>query len=125
IARDPRFFSNLEDAEARGCRVRVELGDARLSLQKEPDAHFRLIMVDAFSSDAIPIHLITREALQLYLRKLTPDGIVVFHVSNRYLYLEPVLQNVVEAEGLQGAIVMRREDDNQTESHGYTWVPLA
>ncbi len=125
LARDPRFFSNLADAEERGVRVSVQVGDARLSLLKVPDGKFRLIMVDAFSSDAIPVHLITREALQLYLRKLTPDGVIVFHISNRYLALEPVVTNLVEAEGLQGAIVMRREDDNGTESNGYTWVPVA
>src|SRR5581483_6744438 len=70
IARDPRFFTNLSDAEDRGVKVRIVMGDARLSLLKEPDGHFRIIFVDAFSSDAIPIHLITREALQLYMKKL-------------------------------------------------------
>ncbi len=124
IARDPRFFTNLTDAEARGVDVKITMGDARLSLLKVPDGHFRIIFVDAFSSDAIPIHLITREALQLYMKKLTPDGIVVFHISNRYLDLEPVLANLAEAEGLTGGLVLHGEEDDP-ESCASTWVPIA
>jgi spermidine synthase len=59
-----------------------------------------MIILDAFTSDAIPVHLLTREALQLYLRKLAPDGLLVAHISNRYLALEPVLGNLADALGL-------------------------
>jgi hypothetical protein len=123
IARDPRYFSNLTDAEDRGVKLRIQMGDARLSLQKEEDGHYGIILVDAFSSDAIPVHLITREALQLYMRKLAPDGIVVFHISNRYLHLEPVLANLMEAEGLKGGIVMHG-DEPTYEAAAATWVPM-
>ena len=69
----------------------IKIGDARLTLAKEADASFDLLVVDAFSSDAVPVHLMTAEAMQLYLSKLTPDGVVLLHISNRYLDLDLVL----------------------------------
>src|SRR3989449_7339768 len=77
-------FSFLGDSAA---RTETALGDARLTLEREPPQGFDVLAVDAFSSDAIPVHLITREALQAYLRHMKPDGIVAFHVSNRFLDL--------------------------------------
>jgi hypothetical protein len=70
---------------------RIVVGDARLRLREAPDGYYRLIVLDAFSSDAIPVHLMTREALRLYLSKLAPGGALAFHISNRYLDLEPVV----------------------------------
>lgn len=90
LARDPRYFTYLRDC-LRDVDVNVVLGDARLSLMQAPAKQYGLIAIDAFSSDAIPIHLITREALQLYLAKLADRGLIVFHISNRYLRLRPVL----------------------------------
>jgi hypothetical protein len=69
----------------------IQIGDARLTLTKEQDSSFDLLIVDAFSSDAVPVHLMTAEALKLYLSKLTPDGVVLLHISNRYLDLDAVL----------------------------------
>jgi spermidine synthase len=69
----------------------IVLGDARLSLEREPDRQFDLLAVDAFSSDAIPVHLLTREAFRLYWRHLKPDGVLAAHVSNRHLSLGPVV----------------------------------
>jgi SAM-dependent methyltransferase len=89
IARDPKYFTFLEDCRAR--KVNVVLGDGRLRLREAPDECYELILLDAFSSDAVPVHLLTREALQLYLRKLAKGGVLVFHISNRYLDLQPVL----------------------------------
>ncbi len=88
IATDPRYFTFLDQ-----CRgdYKIVLGDARLQLAKEPDGRFDLLVLDAFSSDSIPTHLLTREALQTYCRKLRDDGVVVFHVSNRFLDLTPML----------------------------------
>ena len=88
IAQNPRLFTYLKDCSP---TVDVKLGDARLSLANEPDGTFDLIVLDAFSSDAIPVHLLTREALAMYLRKIKPTGAVTFHISNRYLELRPVL----------------------------------
>jgi spermidine synthase len=95
IARDTRFFHYLDDCKG----AKVKLGDGRLLLQKEPDRGYDLIVVDAFSSDSIPTHLITREALALYLRKLKPGGIILFHLSNKYLRLAPVLSDGIASVG--------------------------
>lgn len=75
-------------------RVEVVRGDARLSLENEPPQQFDLLVLDAFSSDAIPVHLLTREAFALYLRHLNPDGVIAVHLSNRYLHLWPVVQGI-------------------------------
>jgi hypothetical protein len=91
LARDERFFTFLRDSAA---PPRIVLGDARLSLAAEPDQGFELLILDAYSSDAIPVHLVTREALALYLRKLAPGGRLAFHISNSHLDLEPVLANL-------------------------------
>ncbi len=101
IAFDPRYFSYLRDCPP---AKRIVLGDARLSLEQAPDSSYDFIVLDAFSSDAIPVHLLTREALQLYLRKLAPHGSVAFHISNRYLNLEPVLVEVARDAKVAGAI---------------------
>lgn len=105
VARDPRWFSFLQDSHA-GHLAIVE-GDARLQLREQPDASFDLLVLDAFSSDAIPVHLLTREALQLYLAKLRPGGWLIAHVSNRYLALEPVFAALARDAG----IVCRSFDD--------------
>lgn len=102
IALDPRWFSYYLDSQARGVDLRVVHGDARLKMEEAADASYDMIILDAFTSDAIPVHLLTREALELYLRKLAPGGLLVAHISNRYLGLEPVLGNLAEALHLVG-----------------------
>ena len=99
IARNDRYFTYLKDSAA-DCRV--VLGDARLSLRDAPDDHYGLIVVDAFSGDAIPVHLLTHEAMQLYLQKLAPGGLLAFHISNQFLDLAPVLGNLARASALVG-----------------------
>jgi SAM-dependent methyltransferase len=91
IARDPRYFTFLHDSPA---EIRVVLGDARQTLATEADGKFDLVVLDAYTSDAIPVHLATREALALYLRKLAPGGRLALHISNNYLELEPVFANL-------------------------------
>ena len=88
LARDPRWFTILSQCAP---EANIVLGDARLELRNAPDAHYGLIILDAFSGDSIPMHLLTREALSLYLRKLAPGGILAFHISNIYLDLAPTL----------------------------------
>jgi hypothetical protein len=100
LARDIDSFTYLVDAEARGARVRVVLGDARLTLRREPEASFDMIVLDAFSGDAIPTHLLTREAMQVYLNKLNERGILLLHITNDYLDLRPVLADQATAAGL-------------------------
>src|SRR5206468_2711821 len=91
IAEDPRLFTFLADARARGTRLSVVLGDARITVQRVAPGTFDMFFLDAFSSDAIPVHLLTREALAIYADKLAPGGLLVFNISNRYLDLNPVL----------------------------------
>ncbi|HET6574392.1 MAG TPA: fused MFS/spermidine synthase [Fimbriiglobus sp.] len=88
IASDPKYFTFLAK-----CKVspRIVLGDARRKLAEEPDGHFDLIVLDAFSSDAIPVHLLTKEAFALYAKKLASGGVLAFHLSNRYLDLPPLV----------------------------------
>ena len=97
IARDPGLFSFLSSC---GPDVPIILGDARLTLAEAPDGAYDLIIVDAFSSDAIPIHLLTREAMAIYLAKLSPNGMVVLHVSNRHLELASVVAGIAAENGL-------------------------
>jgi SAM-dependent methyltransferase len=124
------YFSYVQDAKARGASVEIVLGDARLSLDRErhkqPEQRFDLIVVDAFSSDAIPIHLLTREALRIYRDRLKENGLIVFHTSNRYLTLEPVIGNLAAAEEMAG--LMNDDRVNYYPGAGKvssTWVLLA
>jgi hypothetical protein len=105
IAEDARFFTFLRDCRAR--RLDVVLGDARLRLREAPAGHYDVLVLDAFSSDAVPIHLLTRQALRLYLAKLDGDGVLAFHISNRYLDLKPVLANLAA----DARLVCRYRDD--------------
>ncbi len=108
-------FTFLADSAA---RIEHVLGDARLSLEREPPQGFDVLAVDAFSSDSIPVHLITREALGLYLRHVRPDGIVAFHVSNRFLRLAPVVGRLARELGAHAVHVSDSgtdEDDTQTD----------
>jgi len=98
IARNPRYFTYVVDCDR--VPFNVVLGDARLKLREAPDASYGLIVLDAFSSDAIPIHLITQQAIDLYLSKLGPGGLLVFHVSNRYLDLGPVVAALAQSRNL-------------------------
>jgi len=99
------YFTFLQDCEAG--RPEVILGDARLRLQEAADGYYDMIVLDAFSSDVVPVHLLTRQALRLYLSKLDPAGILCFHCSSRYLELKPVLANLARDAGL---ICLGRED---------------
>ncbi len=88
VARNPAYFTFLSRC---GENVTITEGDARLSIQSEPAGRFDYLLVDAFSSDSIPTHLLTAEAMSLYQRRLKPDGILVFHLSNRFMDLPPVV----------------------------------
>lgn len=125
IARDPRYFTFLQDCPA---VVDVVLGDGRLSLQAAANGQFGLMVLDAYSSDMPPLHLITREALALYIRKLTPNGVLAFNITNRHLDLEPVLANLARDAGLFA--LCRRdtattEDFNRSGKLSSAWVIMA
>jgi hypothetical protein len=97
IARTREYFSFMESC---GDRCRVVIGDARVSLGRVPEHTYDLLVLDAFSSDSIPMHLMTREALSLYLSRLAPDGVLVMHISNRHLRLAPVVARLAASQGL-------------------------
>lgn len=115
------YFTYLKDADA---QVDIRMGDARLSLERQEPQHYDLIAVDAFSSDSIPVHLLTREALQLYFKHLTPEGVLAVHISNRYINLEPVLERGAVALGKTARVFETDDNDDQT-CYGTTWVLLA
>src|SRR5262245_1956805 len=102
-------FSFLKDSRA---KVDVELGDARLTIEREAPQNFDILALDAFSSDAIPVHLLTVEAFRAYLRQLRPGGILAVHVSNRYLDLVPVVQQAAQALSLELREVDNDDDDD-------------
>jgi SAM-dependent methyltransferase len=106
VARD--YFYYLKDSKA---KVETALGDARLVLEREPAQRFDVLAIDAFSSDAIPVHLITREAMQVYLKHVKPDGAIAFHVTNRYLRLAPVVKQLADEIGYQAVLVTDDPDD--------------
>ena len=98
IARDTRYFTFLKLSRAK--QLDVVLGDARLRLKEASNHRYSVIVADAFSSDSIPVHLITREAFHLYLSKLTDRGLLAFHISNRRLDLKPVIGHLAHDAGL-------------------------
>jgi len=102
-----REFSFLGDSAA---TIEIALGDARLSLAREPSQAFDLLAVDAFSGDAIPVHLLTQEAMAVYLRHLKPEGVIAFHVTNHFLKLAPVVKQIADASGLASALVVDELD---------------
>jgi SAM-dependent methyltransferase len=113
-------FTYLSDSAA---KIEMVLGDARLALEREPVQNYDILVVDAFSSDAIPVHLITLEAMDTYLRHMKPGGVIVFHVTNRYLDLKPVVKLLAEARGLTAKNIA---DDGETRFGSSTdWVLVA
>jgi SAM-dependent methyltransferase len=111
-------FSYLRDSPA---RIDVVLGDARLSMENEAPQGFDVLAVDAFSGDAIPVHLLTREAFALYLRHLKPDGVLVVHTSNTYLNLPPVVQLLAADAGLEARLITN-EDNHRKLIDSSDWV---
>jgi hypothetical protein len=128
IARDSRHFTYLADAEARGADVRVMLGDARLALQRENGPRYGMIVLDAFSDDAIPAHLLTREAFRLYQERLEEDGLLALHISNVHLDLEPIVAELAWDQKLVALIQADTEvslAESQRGKRPSTWVVLA
>ena len=115
-----RDFTYLHDSAA---TIELALGDARLSLEREPSQQFDVLAIDAFSSDAIPVHLITSEALAVYRRHMKPGGVIAFHVTNRYLDLVPVVQALADAHGLKAILI--RDDTKNTLTSTSDWVLLS
>lgn len=125
IARDASLFTYLRDCPP---KITVVIGDARLSLAKAADDHYDLLVLDAFSSDVIPTHLLTREALQLYLKKTAADGILLAHISNRYMDLAPVFGRLAQSLNLVAYIQNDFDLTPKESAEGKSasrWVMLA
>ncbi len=126
-AENKERFTYLADARSRGADISVTIGDARLTLAKSEPKSFGVIVLDAFSSDAIPVHLLTTEAVEMYANRLSDDGVLLIHISNRYLTLEPVVAAVAREAGLvglvrnQSAITDEQTADGAAESD---WIIL-
>lgn len=128
LARDERYFTFLRDAKARS--LNVVIGDARRRLAEQPDGAFDLMVLDAFSSDSIPVHLLTAEAFELYERKLAPGGVILMHLSNRYLDLAPVVGKIAQTAS-PPLVVLRNDDlglserDAEDGKSASIWVAVA
>lgn len=113
-------FSFMSDSKA---RIETVLGDARLSLEREEPKGFDVLAVDAFSGDSVPVHLITAEAMGVYLRHMKPDGIIAFHVTNRFLWLAPVVEKIAAAKGLHAVLI--HDDPDSPALRRTDWVLVA
>jgi hypothetical protein len=111
-AKDPKYFTYIQKCEP---DLKPVIGDARLTFAREPNGIYDLIIVDAYSSDAIPIHLATEEAMEIYKDKLAPQGAVVMHVSNRHLELSSVVVGIAEANDLKSWVYS--EDSNRDNEY--------
>jgi SAM-dependent methyltransferase len=111
-------FTFLRDS---GAKIDIVAGDARLSLERESSQGYDALVVDAFSSDSIPVHLLTREAFELYFRQLKPDGVLALHISNQYLNLQPVVEGAAAQIGKE-AILVNNGDDHQRGVYSAAWI---
>ncbi len=119
IAQSPFTYLALSPA-----RTEIIMGDARLSMENEPPQNFDFLIMDAFSSDAVPVHLLTKEAFAIYQRHLKPDGVILVNISNRYLDLRPVVENAARAFGYQ-AYNIDSDDGGIDEEDGGWWLYAA
>jgi len=123
IAKSPQYFTYL--SECAPAPVDIVLGDARLKLRDAPDQSYDLLVLDAFSSDAIPVHLMTQQALDLYLSKLAPGGLLLFNISNRNLDITGVVADLAKSRELSGLSMLDLtppQPNGRIPSH---WVVLA
>jgi hypothetical protein len=124
------YYSYLNDGRQKGAKCTVRLGDGRLCLKDAPPGQFAVIFADAFSSDAVPVHLLTRQAVETYLDKLAPGGVLVLNITNRCLDLEPVVANIAQDRGLAGRVREERDEnisaaDKRAGKTPSRWVVLA
>lgn len=124
IARDPADFTFLSRCQP---RADIAIGDARVVLAHEPSASADLLVIDAFSSDSIPMHLLTREAMAVYARHLSPRGILLVHISNRFLNLQPVIAAAARADGWDARLRYYKPDRRDADRHysASVWIAMA
>ena len=123
IAQDPRYFTYL--SECSKAPTNMILGDARLKMKEAPKEQYGLLVIDAFSSDSIPSHLVTVQAIDLYLSKLAPNGLLAMNVSNRYLNLEPLLSGLAQEKGMFGRMRRDHQYEAATAKFPSSWVIMS
>ncbi|WP_395745513.1 spermidine synthase [Prosthecobacter sp.] len=116
-----KHFYYLSDAERRGAKVEIVISDARLALEREPSQQFDVLLLDAFSGDSVPVHLLTREAFAIYDRHMKPDGIIAVHITNSYLILAPVIEKIAAEAGFKTTRIAT-DADGDDDSTDYILV---
>ncbi|MFC5455890.1 spermidine synthase [Prosthecobacter fluviatilis] len=116
-----KHFFYLSDAEKRGAKVEIVISDARLALEREPSQQFDVLLLDAFSGDSVPVHLLTREAFDIYDRHMKPDGIIAVHITNTYLILAPVIEKIAAVTGFKTTRIAT-DADGDDDSTDYILV---
>jgi hypothetical protein len=119
-----KYFTYTRDAKNRGAILDFRMGDARLKLKEDVDRKYALLLVDAFSSDAIPVHLLTKEAVELYMNRITDDGVLALHISNKYISLEPVVAKITHDLGL-AARVWNDDSESRPGKTASSWIVVA
>jgi hypothetical protein len=117
-----RYFTFLKDSPA---RIEHVLGDARLSLEREANQQFDVLILDAFNGDAIPVHLLTKEAFELYRRHLKPGGVIALHITNQHLDLRPIVQGAADHLGLKTLLVLDEQGGVDNPSSTSAWMVLS
>jgi hypothetical protein len=116
------YFTHIKQTPA---KVELAMGDARLVMEREVadggSQQFDLLALDAFSSDAIPVHLLTKEAFEIYLKQIKPDGVIAVHISNRYLDLRPIVERLAEHFGM-GVVSISDDDEPEWWIYATTWM---
>ena len=124
VADTDKYFTYVTDARNRGAELDFRMGDARLKLKDDTDRKYTLLLVDAFSSDSIPVHLLTVEAVKLYLERVPEDGIVALHISNKFVKLEPVVAKICAELGL-ACRVWNDDGERRPGKTASSWVVVA
>ncbi len=119
-----KYFFYLRDARDRGAAIDIVLGDARLALDRQPQQNFDLLVLDAFSGDSVPVHLLTREAMEIYRRHVAAGGSIAIHATNSYLYLFPLARALADAAGLDWRRVYLPADESKFRLRS-NWVILS
>jgi hypothetical protein len=111
-------FTYLTETPA---KIENLLGDARLTMEREPAQNYDVLAIDAFSSDSIPTHLMTHQAMGVYLKNMKPDGVIAFHVTNRFLHLAPVVKRIADEHGLH-TVLISDDPDSDSDFAKTDWV---
>lgn len=114
-----KHFTYLDDLQLRGGKLEIIIADARLAMERESPQQFDVLLLDAFSGDSVPVHLLTREAFAIYQRHMKPDGIIAVHITNSYLVLAPVIEKIAKEVGYKTTRIATTTDDADHDSTDY------